>query len=187
MTVIVAARTGDAVTLACDEQTSWGWLKDYTDRPKLWVDGAFVVGGAGSVRAAQVVRHFTTWPKFRPYETTWERFLVREAVPAIRKGAEGQGVTKSDSGVETIGTTLLVATGRVLAEVSGNGAVSVSRSGRWAIGSGANEALGYLGDTGPWEPAHVIEAARRATLTDAGCSGRILFADTVTLKVEVAP
>lgn len=190
MTVIVAARTETGVVMAADSQTSAGWEKIRADRTKLWIAGEqYVVGAAGNVRAAQVVKHFTAWPRFRPDEDTdLEAFLVKRLVPALRAAVKDHGIVEVDSGAETIPVTLLIAWDRHIAEVSGDYCSLMPRAGRYAIGSGSSEALGSLGDTGPWEEWDVIEAARRATITNIGCDVPIYVADTVGLEVaEVLP
>lgn len=189
MTVIVAARTkGSGVVMAADSQTSAGWEKIQADRTKLWTAGQYLVGAAGCVRTAQVVKHFTTWPKWRDGEDDdREAFLVKQIVPAIRRAVSDQGVLDTSKGVHTLAVTLLVAWGDNIAEISGNGCALMPRSGRYAIGSGAAEALGALGDAGPWTRAEVVEAARRSTITAHGCDGPIVVGDTRTLTIEERP
>jgi ATP-dependent protease HslVU (ClpYQ) peptidase subunit len=186
MTVIVAALTKDqGIVMAADRLVSNGWQKQYHQAPKLWATEQFALGAAGSMRAAQVLKHHVTWPKYRPDEDgDLEKWLVKTLVPAIRAGTKDHGIIKSDSGVETLDTTLLWATGDLLAEVSGNGCVVVATSGRMAVGSGYAEALGRLGDTGPWKEADVVDAARRAIQTNRGCDGPISVVDTKTLTVK---
>lgn len=187
MTVIVAARTADlGVVMAADSQTSAGWEKIQADRAKVWIAGEqYLVGAAGNVRAAQVVRHHTAWPKFRAEEDTdLEKFLVTRLVPAIRTAVAGHGIVATTNGVETIPVTLLIAWGREnIAEVSGDGCALMPRAGRYAIGSGYAEALGALGTVGPWEPFEVVEAARRSTISAHGCDGPIVVGDTLNLEV----
>lgn len=189
MTVIVAARTkGNGVVMAADSQTSAGWEKIQADRAKLWTAaGQYLVGAAGTVRDAQVVKHYTQWPKFRPDEDTdLEAFLVKRLVPAIRTAVAGHGIVRNDAGRETIGVTLLVAWDDHIAEISGDGCALRPRSGRYAIGSGYAEALGSLGENGPWTRRDVLEAARRSTLTAHGCDGPIVYGDTRSLTIEEA-
>jgi ATP-dependent protease HslVU (ClpYQ) peptidase subunit len=135
------------------------------------------------------VKHYTTWPRFRPDEDTdLEAYLVKRLVPAIRTAVAGHGIVEVDSGVESIPLTLLIAWGEHIAEVSGDGCALMPRARRYAIGSGYAEALGALGDAGPWDEADVVEAARRSTITAHGCDGPIYVADTVGLEVyEVLP
>lgn len=191
MTVILAARTrAHGVVMAADSETSAGWEKIQADRHKLWTAaGQYLIGAAGCVRTAQVIKHFTTWPRYRADEhTDVEEFLVKQLVPAIRRAVDGQGVLDTTKPVHTLATSLLIAWGDDhIAEINANGAVIQPRAGRYAIGSGYAEALGALGDQGPWTRTAVIEAARRATITAHGCGGPIVVGDTKRLTIETTP
>lgn len=188
MTVIVAAQTkADGVVVACDAQTTWGWQKLEANREKIWTTKQLVVGSAGSVRPAQIIQHHTDWPVFHADEDTHlEAFTIKRLLPAIRKALRDNGALKKEAEVESAEATLLLAWGDYLTVIAGDGAVVTPRPGRAAIGSGAQEALGYLGEDGPWTKTQVIEAARRATLTAVGCDGPIHYATTRSLAVEVA-
>lgn len=189
MTIIVAARLAKGgVCIAADSQTSIGWQKAEHDASKLWAANPYVIGAAGDVRAAQVVRHFTTWPKYRPDEDTdTEAFLVKSMVPAIRNAVTGAGVQSTVNSVETVRTDFAIAWADKLAVIHGNYAVTIPRAGRLAIGSGYAEALGHLGNKGPWTWRQVVEAARRATLTAYGCSGDIDHIITTDCKLNRTP
>jgi ATP-dependent protease HslVU (ClpYQ) peptidase subunit len=187
MTIIVAARGKKGVIVAADSQTTNGWEKMQLDRTKLWVSGTYVFGAAGCVRTAQVIKHCATWPKYRPDEDAdLEAFAVKSLVPAIREAVQGTGTMQSKSGVESTDTELLIAWGNHLLTISGNGAVCVPKAGRLAIGSGYAEALGYLGNDGPWTVEQVCEAARRATISAHGCDGPISYVTTKGLRVTTA-
>jgi ATP-dependent protease HslVU (ClpYQ) peptidase subunit len=186
MTVIAAAITpDDGVVMAADRLITTGWEKQYHSTPKLWTADTWAVGACGCLRTAQVVKHHVTWPKYRPDEDTdFEAFLVKTLVPAVRAGVDGHGVLKDDSGIKTIPTSFLVATGDHLAAIGENGAVLSESSGRMAIGSGYAEALGRLGSEGPWTEADVITAVRRAIRSARGCGGQITVTDTRTLEIR---
>ena len=186
MTVIVAALTADqGVVMAADRLASNGWQKQYHLTPKLWVAEGFAIGAAGTMRVAQVLKHHVTWPKYRPDEDTdLEAFLVKNTVPAMRAGAKDHGVVKTKEGVEELDARLLLATGAHLAMISGDGCVVMESSNRMAIGSGYAEALGRLGDDGPWTEADVVDAVRRAIRQAVGCDGPISVVDTKTLIVR---
>lgn len=171
--------------MAADREVSSGWQKQYHEAPKLWTAEQYAFGASGCMRTAQIIKHFATWPKYRPDEDEdFEKFLVKSIVPAVRAAASGAGVMRSDSGVETLPTTLLLATGARLAEISGNGCVLVENSGRSAIGSGYAEALGRLGTVGPWTEADVVDAARRAIATARGCGGPIAVVNTNDMTIR---
>ena len=191
MTVIAAALTKSGVIMAADAQISAGWQKQAHDLPKLWLSDQFAMGGAGSMRTCQILKHHATWPKYRPDENggDLEKFAVVSLVPAIRQAAKEHGALYTHEGIEHVRTTLLLTIHDQLMEISGDGAVVIDPSGRMAIGSGYAEALGTLGDVGPWTERDVIAAAYRATLTAHGCGGPItvLNARKRTIKtVEVS-
>ena len=185
MTVIVAARTKTGVALAGDSRSVRGWTHSTKAAGKLWVADRWACGGAGLVRAIQCLHHHATLPKYRPDEhPDFERFTVTEVVPALRAAVKDRGVVKSDAGSENHQADLLLATGTQLVTIASDGAVMIDRAQRQAIGSGTPEALGFLGDTGPWTVRDVVEAVRRATLSDLGVAGPIWAVDTVGLAVE---
>ena len=185
MTVIVAARTRNGVAMAGDSRSLRGWTHSTKAAGKLWVADRWICGGAGLVRAIQCLHHHATLPKYRPDEhTDFEKFAVTEIVPALRTAVSGRGVVKSDAGSEDHQADLLLATGTELLTVCSDGAVHRERPQRQAIGSGTDQALGFLGDDGPWTVRDVVEAVRRAALSNLGVAGPVWAVDTVDLKLE---
>lgn len=186
MTVIVAARTKDGhVVMAADRQVTGGWIKAVHDQPKLWVSSDWIAGGAGSMRTIQCVKHFTELPRYRPDEDTdWEKFAVKSLVPAIRSGLTGTGAMKKEHDVETARVDALFAIKNQIVEVSGDFCAFSDNTGRAATGSGADVALGFLGESGPWTEKDVIEAVSRAAAIAVGVGLPIDVADTKTLTVR---
>lgn len=186
MTVIVAAITADhGVVMAADRQVSNGWQRQYHDAPKLWTAANLTLGASGNLRAAQILKHYVTWPRYRADEhADLEAWLVKTVVPAIRAGIPNHGIVKTTEGVESIDATLLLAGGDRIAEISSDGSIVIPPSGRAAIGSGYPEALGRLGDAGPWAEDDVIDAVRRAIITARGCSGPISVVNTKDLQIR---
>jgi ATP-dependent protease HslVU (ClpYQ) peptidase subunit len=188
VTVVVAAKLKKGgVAIAADSQTSNDWEKMVHDQPKIWTSKPYAFGGSGSLREIQVLREWVTWPKHADADDeNPHRFLIREAVPAVRNGTANHGVQRNKDGVISIGCQFIMAWGDHLATVFGDGAVVVPRSGRCAIGSGYAEALGSLGDLGPWTVEDVVEAARRSAITARGVSGPIFVVTTADLDVQEA-
>jgi ATP-dependent protease HslVU (ClpYQ) peptidase subunit len=185
VTVIAAALTGDHVTIAADGQASNGRQKIYLDTSKLFVVENFAVGGSGDLRTIQVLKHHVTWPKYRPDEDAdWEKFLVRTLVPWIRNGWGNHGIVKSDNGLEEIEAYFIVAAKDQLGILYGNGSIGIERAKRAAIGSGYAEALGRLGETGPWTEADVVDAVRRAAYSASGVGGPITVVNTGDLTIR---
>jgi ATP-dependent protease HslVU (ClpYQ) peptidase subunit len=194
MTVVVAARTkNDGIVMASDSELVGGWQKGLNAVPKIWVVEERLMGSAGSVRAAQVMRHMVEWPDlwvdmeggFTPDDI--ERFMVKSVWPAMRYAADSNGVLQAHRGQERIEADFLIAYGDTLVEIASDGSIVIPPSGRAAIGSGYAEALGHLGDDGPWSRAQVVKAARKARLTAVGVGGPIYVASTASLTVELEP
>jgi hypothetical protein len=186
VTVIAAAITEtQGVVIAADSQWSNNGQRFFPPVSKLWTAENLAMGGSGCGRTGQVLKHHVSWPKYRPEEhADWERFLVKTVVPAIRAGTKDHGIVKTDSGVESLEIGLVLAAGDNLSIVYGNGLAISESAGRVAIGSGCAEALGALGDEGPWTEADVVDAVRRASATARGVGGAITVVDTTTLVVR---
>jgi ATP-dependent protease HslVU (ClpYQ) peptidase subunit len=188
VTVIVAARTkDDFIIMAGDRQVTKGWVKGIHEQPKLWVSSDWVGGGAGSMRAIQCVKHFADLPRYRPDEDMdWEAFTVKSLVPAIRSGLKDTGAMKSEHGCDSARIDALFAVKNRIVEVSGDFCAFSDNSGRAATGSGAEVALGFLGESGPWTEKDVVEAVNRAVQVAVGVGPPIDVADTKTLTLRPA-
>ena len=82
-----------------------------------------------------------------------------------------------------IASDFIIAHGDHFAVIDGGFFVIEPPQGRFAVGSGQSEALGYLGDTVPWTKEDVIEAARRATITGPGVGGPIWYITSKKRKI----
>lgn len=179
MTVIVAAVTGkNRVTIAADSEVTGGWEKGRVTSPKVWADRGYAFGVAGSLRSAQVLRHHVDWPRWEPEDGDFEPFLIRQVVPAIRWGIVDHGIVRRKRGSEWFPSYLVIANRDRVATIQEDYCVHGDNLGRLATGSGYAEALGALGDSGPWTEADVVEAARRASVTAIGVGGPISLVDT---------
>lgn len=187
MTTIAAAYTNKGIVLAADTRVVCGFDKFDGASPKLWVAGPYSMGGAGSVRALQVMKHFVEWPRFWPDDPDVEGFLVKQVVPAIRKAAADQKVAQTEDGLEYVNAHLVIAFNDWLVEIEPYGSVEITWPGRIAIGSGAHLALGKLGDKGPWTERDLVNAVRAASTVDMGTGGPVIHtlnASTQRLKVH---
>ena len=188
MTVLAAAITKlDGIVIAADSQFTWDYSKSDEGPTKLWVekDRKYIFGGCGSVRAMQVVQYWTEWPEFRDFHEI-DRFAVRDIVPAIREALNEHGALESSRKVETFGAGIIMAWNSNLVVIDEYFTVAIPVSGRWAMGSGASEAFGSLGDEGPWTKADVIKAARAAKKTALGVGGDIYYVTTKSMEIRKA-
>jgi len=187
MTVIAAAITKkDGVVIVGDSELSGDFTKDTDGYSKIWVSDTqgYIFGACGSLRVMQVIKHWTNWPYFRPDVTDLEEFLVKEAVPNVREALFEHGALEVNKKTESFEGDVIMAWDNNLVVIEGDFSVLIPVSGRYAIGSGLSEAMGRLGNTGPYTKEDVIDAARRATITALGVGGPLWVTTTKTMKVE---
>lgn len=187
MTVVAAAITkGDGVVLVADSQISTDYGKADEGFCKLWVSEShgYVFGGAGNLRALQVIKHWTNWPYYGPQFVDVEEFVVKEVVPQIRVGLNEHGALSVNKRTESFEGSLIMAWDENLVVIDEDFSVSIPTSGRTAIGSGMSEALGSLGSKGPWIKSEVVESARRSIVSALGVGGPLWVSSTKSLKVE---
>jgi 20S proteasome alpha/beta subunit len=189
VTVVVAAVTkNEGIIIASDSEFTYGWQKGNLEVPKIWVEDSVVFGACGSVRGAQIARHLTEWPEQWPTDGSAldiERFGVKVLVPQLRTAMTDNGALKIEHSVEEYEIGLLICWGSFILEVDPGGSVT-PHGQRGAIGSGYAEALGALGETGPWTRAQVVAAVRRASETAVGVGGPVYVASTKKLVVQEA-
>ena len=186
MTVIVAAQTKrDGVVIASDSQETWGYRKLNEQPEKLWVEEeyGYAFGACGSVRTAQVIRMHSDWPYMVPSQPLLD-FAVKAVVPAVRRSTLDHGCQYQKRGLEMMDAAVIMAHGDSIMVIDMDYGIFIPISGRMAIGSGEAEALGYLGESGPWTKGDVIEAARRARISAYGVGGDIHVVTTKKLVVE---
>ena len=188
MTVLAAAITRlDGVVISADSQISWDYNKSDEGPGKLWVekDCKYVFGGCGSIRAMQVIQHWTDWPEFRDYHRDdIEKFVIKEIIPALREALDSHGALESSRKVESFGAGIIMAWEDNLVAIDEDFSITIPVSGRWAMGSGGGEAFGSLGDEGPWTKNDVIKAAKNATKTAMGVGGDIYYVTSKSLEVK---
>ena len=188
MTVIAAAITKmDGVVIAADSQISWDFSKSDEGPGKLWIDKdrKYIFGGCGSIRAMQVIQYWTEWPEFREFHEV-DRFSVRDLIPAMREALNEHGALESAKKVETFGAGIIMAWDNNLIAIDEDFSITIPVSGRWAMGSGAPEAFGYLGDEGPWTKNDVIKAVKNATKTAVGVGGDVWYITSKSFEIKKA-
>ena len=186
MSVVVAARTHHhGIVMACDSQVTDGYIKETTTQ-KIWTDGVVLYGACGDLRTIQVIRNFT--PKAsedgRDLE---ESVLVNTLVQVLREAADRHGtLIRNDEGVDGFDAHLLVAYGNRVAMIDNTFAVMLPESGRAAIGTGREVALGYLHarGRGPWYVGDVTFAVEAAAELSVNVTPPVYAATTAELIVR---
>jgi len=185
MTVIAAAITKkDGIVMVSDSEITSGWTKDNDGYNKLWVDdrGNFLIGGCGTVRGIQIFKYWVELPLYNGDNP--EKFGVEQIAPLLRNALSEHGALTVNKKEEFFEGEFLMAWGDTLIVISSDFSICVPTSGRYATGSGQSEALGHLGNTGPWTKADVIEAARKATITAVGVGGPLWVGTTKSMAIE---
>lgn len=158
MTTIVALEEFDRVVFAADTRVSGYHLNDgWVD--KIVRNGWFTFAAAGLLRSIQVLQYakLPVPPVVRDTDTV-DRFVTKELVPAIKEAFE-----EADAGDAKDESVILAAVSNRVYMFYGDGSWTRSPSGRYAVGSGADYALGAL-EAG----VSPEEAIRIASLYDSG-------------------
>ena len=110
--------------------------------------------------------------------------MVKDVVPNVREALFEHGALEVNKKTENFEGDVIMAWDNNLVVIDGGFSVLIPVSGRYAIGSGLSEAMGRLGNAGPYTKQDVVEAARRATITAVGVGGPLWAVSTKTMKVE---
>ena len=149
MTCIVAVRSSKGLYIGGDSAATAGTMSQRTLRPKVFQNGAYLMGYTSSFRMGQVLEHV-----FQPPEPSGGDLyaqMVAEFVPAVRACLKDAGFSKIENNEET-GGQFLVATGGRIFEVEIDFSVLEMSEPFAAVGCGTEVALGAL---------HVFEKADR--------------------------
>lgn len=177
MTTIVGVQYEDRVVIAADNQvtdfsTSSMRRMNHPDMKKIAERGAFLIAGSGEVQPCDVAQRIWSPPK----PTTADKkdlynFVITKAMPSLRKCLsengydfnEGKGEGKAD-GEQRF--HFLMAVGGELFDVADDLSVCRTDDNWYAIGSGADYALGalYMGGT----PEEAVEAAIKFSIYSSG-------------------
>ena len=113
---------------------------------KVFFNGEYLVGFAGSFRLGQVLRYVFEPPPVPEGCYDIERFMVRDFVDTLRECLKRAGVAQKDDGAEaaSIGSGFLVAYRENLWRCDHDYQLGRSRAGMFAIGLGYQLALGSM-------------------------------------------
>src|SRR4051812_27392917 len=131
------------VTIGFDSKVSYGWEHADLEQPKVFTNGEIVFGCSGNILDANVIK-YADLPALAPDNWDIDRWVTNELIPAITEALHGRNVPQYTNGkIETGGCYLTVVRGRVY-RISSDTAWTRHVVGRYAIGSGADYALGAL-------------------------------------------
>ena len=147
MTTIVMREREDDVKIAYDSQCTGPYGADELEFSKVFTNGELVFGVSGAVRDGNILR-FADLPQpdfnRRAEGSRVDCWVTNQLIPAILTALGDQkAVDVSDGRVSTSNSSLVVVAGRVY-RIGHDGSWVRSTNGYYAVGSGADYALGAL-------------------------------------------
>jgi len=141
MTCVVGVVEGERVYIGADAAGVNGWEVRESTVPKMFVNGAFVIGYTTSFRMGQILQHHL---RVTPQGTEDEmEYMVCTFVEAVRGCLKEYGFSKVENNVEEGGFFLVGYKGRLYG-VERDFQVNASADGIEAMGCGRQYALGAL-------------------------------------------
>ncbi len=187
MTVIVGAVTKkDGVVLASDSVIEHSIVKTNDYDGKIWSNGEYVLGGAGELRALQVVKYFFNVPEFRALKSeSIEEFLVKEVIPPLKEVLREHEVLLTNKKTVYASLNLIIGWDKHVCLIEEDFSIFVPKTKKVATGSGVAQSLGSLDNksNNKWTKKDVINAVKSAELTAPGVGGSIYTISTKDLKV----
>lgn len=158
MTTIVGIQ-GDGFAVACADSrisdvddggiaTQFGVLKEAS--PKVAMNGRYLLGAAGDLRAINILHHAFMPPVCPPNlkGKKLDHFMTVKFIPALRECFETQGYAMPDNDekqhIAEHSSTILVAINGIIYIIDGDYSWISDINGVYAIGSGSQYALGAL-------------------------------------------
>lgn len=168
MTCIVGLMAGDTAYLAADSaRTTESGLSTVRGGSKLFTNGQYLIGVAGSIRIEELVHHVLLPPP-APAEPT-EGFMVRAFIPQLRACLHDHQATlpRRENWTELVDAAFLVAVNGAIFEIGPDLQVVQLDSGIYGIGSGGAIAVGALYATTCPPPQRLQIALNAAAEFDA--------------------
>lgn len=143
MTCIVGIRHGERVTLGGDSLTMFhGNAVRVRATPKVYVKHELAFGFTGLCRVADVIQHELDLPRLS--DALDSRWLVTRLIQPLRSTLSAQGARHTENGEETYPGEILVGGRGQLYMIDAAFAVHAVASDYFAVGAGADVALGAL-------------------------------------------
>lgn len=178
MTCITAViEPSKGVVMAADNQSSTDSLKIDKASPKIWRNGDFLIGVAGSVRVSQVIKHCLQIPLTiqNVDHDSIEKWMVVDFVDAMRNLLKDKALLNVYEAVESMEhSQIIVAWKDRVFRLWSDLQCEESRLEYSAAGSGTFYALGAMRQTKFFHKDHQIELLP-ATLAIAGVEAAIEF------------
>lgn len=170
MTCIVGLVADSKVYVGGDSAAIGGLEINLRSDEKVFYNGAYLIGFAGSFRMGQLLRYRFKPPVRRPDQGLYS-FMVNDFVDAVRDCLKDGGYARRSNDAESGGFFLVAVEGRLF-EIEADYQVAEPLERYYAIGCGAQVALGALAATEDKLPVQRVIAALEASAKhNAGVRG----------------
>ena len=121
-----------------------------TGTAKVAINGRYLLGAAGDVRAINILHHAFTPPNpsFKTNGPNLDQFITQKFIPALRECFESTGYARPDhdekNHIAEHSSTILVVINGMIYIIDGDYSWTSDRTGVYAIGTGSSYALGAL-------------------------------------------
>lgn len=144
MTCIVALKHESKVYIGGDSAGVDGWDYTVVKHPKVFRLGDMLIGYSGSNRMAQILRYHVTPPKHYPEDGDGMAYMVKHFVECLRTTFKEHGYSKTESGVETMDSEIVVGYRGEIYAIQTDFQVAVSAAPYRTSGIGRSYALGAM-------------------------------------------
>lgn len=150
MTIIVGFcdKARQTVYIGGDACSSTHSRRHRMSESKVFRNGRFLIGSAGSHRNAQILEHVAIMPVQDASDPNDMRFLVGQVIPAVQKALHDGGAQEIDKDVRRQDANWLLGYRARLYEVYGDYQVRAVQDDFVAVGCGEEYALGSMHSTG---------------------------------------
>lgn len=160
MTTIVSTSGSNWATLVSDRGITGDLVMP--DMPKIIMQGKWVIGVAGDIRACDLLQYVVKYPVIpqrlltKP-KSEWLAFIVSNVVPRMRQAIKGETEQDFEAILVTYGKSFLI--------TSDFGVLDAQPY--WAIGTGAKLAIGHLASAqynDDWNKNHDLSAKQAISI-----------------------
>lgn len=169
MTCIIGLKHAGKIYVGSDGLGIRGWERFQDVRPKVFRNGAFIIGASGTARLSDLIRHGWDIPTDESGRYD-ERYMIRVFATGLRTLIQDNGGMGKYEERDNTGSWLIVGVNGQLYEMDSSMSIGVPSLGYSAVGSGGEYALGALAalkDTPPKE--RVLRALEIAAQFNAAC------------------
>jgi ATP-dependent protease HslVU (ClpYQ) peptidase subunit len=145
MTTVVAIQHDDGVEMIADSQiNSSGQPYFHSDMVKIVERGKYLIGVAGRVVALQAIQNAWNPPSLGTYKGNLYNFVITKVIPSLKSFIDDSKLFTDKEKEDGDLFSILIAINGNVFEIDQDYSVARRESGVYAIGSGADYALGAL-------------------------------------------